>query len=58
MNGLGCLIYYTGRTLQTVVSMVAISPIIQALLPPIVIIIGLAIIASGNLSESMIAAHS
>lgn len=58
MNGLGCLIYYTGRTLQTVVSMVAISPIIQALLPPIVIIIGLAIIASGNLSESMIAAQS
>jgi hypothetical protein len=48
LNGLGFLIYYTGRTLQPIVRMIGAGVMVQALLPGIVILLGLTVLTIAN----------
>lgn len=53
LNGLGFLIYYTGRTIQPIVKMVNAPAMVAGILPPIVILLGLAVLTLANAVETM-----
>jgi hypothetical protein len=50
LNFLGFLVYYTGRTLQPLFEPLGFTVLTQAVWPPLIILMGLLILAWGNLS--------